>query len=183
MEYDGQGTDSFGRRGDDLSVYTVDIRTEPLPEVTDEMLDAFSRSLFADPLVAGPAPSAEIPMHTLSVLTAVEAKDPVIALDKAVRAVRRALERAHVTAELSEMKVVTERRSADYFERDELVSGSEIARRLGITRQRVQQLAAAHGRFPRPRVEFGTVTVWRWGDIDDWAIAQGRRIRRRRRAS
>jgi predicted DNA-binding transcriptional regulator AlpA len=157
--------------------YTVEVRSTPVPDVTDAMLDAFSASLFKDRSVAGPAPSADLATQTLSILTAVDATDHPSALAKALRAFQRALERAGADAEVSEAKVYIDRGD----DRDELLSGSDIARRLGVTRQRVHQLAS-RGRFPRPLVAFGTVTVWRWGDISDWASVQGRRVQRRKRA-
>jgi predicted DNA-binding transcriptional regulator AlpA len=157
--------------------YTVEVRSTPVSDVTDAMLDAFSESLFKDRDVAGPAPSADLSTQTLSVLTAVDANDHSTALAKAVRAFKRALDRARADGEVAEAKVYLDRGD----DRDELLSGSDIARRLGITRQRVHQLAS-RGRFPRPLVAFGTVTVWRWGDISDWASVQGRRVQRRKRA-
>ena len=157
--------------------YTVELRSAPVPDITDAMLDAFSRSLFKDRDVAGPAPSADLATQTLSVLTAVDANDHSTALAKAVRAFKRAIDRAGAEGEVSEAKVYVDRGD----DRDEMLSGSDIARRLGITRQRVHQLAS-RGHFPRPLVAFGTVTVWRWGDIADWASAQGRRVHRRKRA-
>jgi predicted DNA-binding transcriptional regulator AlpA len=157
--------------------YTVEVRSTPVHDVSDTMLDAFSESLFKDRDVAGPAPSADLATQTLSLLTAVDANDHSAALAKALRAFKRALDRAGADGEVSEAKVSVDRGD----DRDELLSGSDIARRLGITRQRVHQLAS-RGRFPRPLVAFGTVTVWRWGDISDWASMQGRRVQRRRRA-
>jgi len=55
--------------------YTVEVRSVPVPDVTETMLDAFSESLFKDRDVAGPAPSADLATQTLSVLTAVDASD------------------------------------------------------------------------------------------------------------
>ena len=157
--------------------YTVELRSTPVPDVTDAMLDAFSESLFKQRTVAGPVPSADLATQTLSVLTAVDASDHSAALAKAIRAFQRALERADADGEVSEAKIYIDRGD----DRDELLSGSDVGRRLGITRQRVQQLAS-RGRFPRPLVAFGTVTVWRWADIADWASVQGRRVQRRKRA-
>ena len=157
--------------------YTVELRSAPVPDLTDTMLDAFSDSLFKDRSVAGPAPSADLATQTLSILTAVDASDHSTALAKAIRAFKHALQRAEADGEVSEAKVYVDRGD----DRDELLSGSDVARRLGITRQRVQQIASS-GRFPRPLVAFGTVTVWRWGDISDWASVQGRRVQRRKRA-
>lgn len=57
---------------------------------------------------------------------------------------------------------------------DELVTGAEVARRLGLSRERVRQLAQRDD-FPRPLGRVGNAIVWRWPDVDEW--------RRRRAAS
>ena len=56
---------------------------------------------------------------------------------------------------------------------DELVTGGDVGRRLGISRQRVGQLAATDG-FPEPIGRLGRANVWRWADIAAWARAAGR---------
>ena len=55
----------------------------------------------------------------------------------------------------------------------ELAIGSDIARLLGVSRQRVNQLAGRPG-FPRPIGYLGRSAVWRRRDIEAWAV----RIRR-----
>lgn len=49
----------------------------------------------------------------------------------------------------------------------ELVSGAEIGRRLGVSRERVRQLTRRED-FPRPLGQVGSAFVWRWDDIDAW---------------
>jgi prophage regulatory protein len=49
----------------------------------------------------------------------------------------------------------------------ELVSGAEIGRRLGISRERVRQLTR-RADFPVPLGRVGPSLVWRWDEIDDW---------------
>lgn len=56
---------------------------------------------------------------------------------------------------------------------DELVGVSEIARRLGLTAQRVRQLAGT-GQAPPPAGRIGRQSVWRWQDVAVWAAATGR---------
>ena len=55
----------------------------------------------------------------------------------------------------------------------ELVSTAEIARLLGLTRQRVQQLAKTPG-FPPPAARLNMGAVWHTADIRCWATATGR---------
>lgn len=55
----------------------------------------------------------------------------------------------------------------------ELVIGADIARRLGISPQRVNVLASASG-FPNPIGKLGRSLVWRWSAIERWARDSGR---------
>lgn len=53
---------------------------------------------------------------------------------------------------------------------DEAVSGSEIARRLGVSRQRVHQWAAqASLHFPAPVASKRRGVLWRWVEVQKWA--------------
>lgn len=51
---------------------------------------------------------------------------------------------------------------------DDLVTGAEIGRRLGISRQRVAKIAVRAG-FPEPLGRLGQAKVWRWADVRAWA--------------
>lgn len=55
----------------------------------------------------------------------------------------------------------------------ELVIAADIARRLHISPQRVQVLAAGHD-FPAPLGKLGRSAVWRWNVIEQWARDTGR---------
>ena len=57
--------------------------------------------------------------------------------------------------------------------RTELVIATDIAKRLGISPQRVYVLAAAPG-FPKPLGTRGRSGVWRWSSIERWARETGR---------
>lgn len=50
----------------------------------------------------------------------------------------------------------------------ELVIAADIARRLGISKQRVGVLAAGPG-FPEPVGVLGRSQVWRWSSVERWA--------------
>lgn len=56
---------------------------------------------------------------------------------------------------------------------EDLVTGAEIARRLGVSRARAHQLAARPD-FPAPLGRIGQAKVWRWTDIKAWLPAVGR---------
>lgn len=55
----------------------------------------------------------------------------------------------------------------------ELVSGAEIARRAGISRARLHQLATRPD-FPKPLGRIGQSKVWQWEQVRDWIAADGR---------
>lgn len=50
---------------------------------------------------------------------------------------------------------------------DQLLTGEQVADQLGVSRQRVQQLAG-RADFPPPAGKIGKATVWRAGDIADY---------------
>jgi predicted DNA-binding transcriptional regulator AlpA len=55
----------------------------------------------------------------------------------------------------------------------ELVIAADIARRLGISKQRVGVLASGSG-FPEPVGMLGRSQVWRWSSVERWARATAR---------
>lgn len=57
----------------------------------------------------------------------------------------------------------------------DLAGTAEIARLLGVSRQRVQQLTRTPG-FPTPAATLGMGHVWHTADIRDWASETGRRL-------
>jgi predicted DNA-binding transcriptional regulator AlpA len=56
----------------------------------------------------------------------------------------------------------------------DLVGTADIARRLGVTRQRVGQLRQ-RGDFPAPVARLGLGQLWRWSEVDAWATTWRRR--------
>jgi hypothetical protein len=56
-----------------------------------------------------------------------------------------------------------------------LVGLTEIAEMLGVSRQRVGQLAATDG-FPAPEADLAAGRVWTRQAIEKWAKATGREI-------
>jgi predicted DNA-binding transcriptional regulator AlpA len=55
----------------------------------------------------------------------------------------------------------------------ELVIAVDIAKRLGISPQRVYVLAAGPG-FPKALGTLGRSAVWRWSTVERWARETGR---------
>lgn len=58
---------------------------------------------------------------------------------------------------------------------DELVTGAEAARRLGISRERLRQLAERDD-FPTALGRAGVAVLWRWADVEAWARKSGRTV-------
>ncbi len=57
--------------------------------------------------------------------------------------------------------------------RTELVIATDIAKRLGMSSQRVNVLASGPG-FPKPLGKLGRSSVWRWSSVERWARETGR---------
>lgn len=57
----------------------------------------------------------------------------------------------------------------------------EIARLLGVTRQRVDRITRTHEDFPAPAAELASGRVWRRADVETWARRTGRLPSRRGR--
>jgi hypothetical protein len=57
--------------------------------------------------------------------------------------------------------------------RTDLVIAVDIAKRLGISPQRVNVLASGPG-FPKPLGRLGRSAVWRWSSVERWAQETGR---------
>jgi predicted DNA-binding transcriptional regulator AlpA len=55
----------------------------------------------------------------------------------------------------------------------ELVIATDIAKRLGLSPQRVYVLSAGQG-FPKPVGALGRSAVWRWSTVERWARETGR---------
>jgi prophage regulatory protein len=55
-----------------------------------------------------------------------------------------------------------------------LVSASEIADMLKISRQRVDQIAKSDPSFPKPTAILSGIRVWDTADIEKWARRTGR---------
>jgi predicted DNA-binding transcriptional regulator AlpA len=55
----------------------------------------------------------------------------------------------------------------------ELVIAVDIAKRLGVSPQRVHVLVNGPG-FPKPLGKLGRSVVWRWSSVERWAGETGR---------
>jgi len=57
---------------------------------------------------------------------------------------------------------------------DGFLSATEIGALLGISRQRVDQIARADAEFPDPIAVLSGIRVWKRSDVEEWALARGR---------
>jgi len=163
--------------------YTLQLRTAPLPVMSIEILERFSEVLFDDRRLTGSAASAHLATRALVVRTGVVASGPAeavsIAVDRAARAARAA---GCVGVDFPDITVVLDPDQETNYARDELLSGADVARELGISRERVRQLATTKGHFPSAFARVGSAKLWRYGDIADWLAIGGRRKSGRPRA-
>jgi predicted DNA-binding transcriptional regulator AlpA len=61
---------------------------------------------------------------------------------------------------------------------EDLVSGAEIGRRLGVSREAVRKWAKTPERnFPPPLARVGRSVVWEWRAVKSWADVQGYSVR------
>lgn len=158
-----------------MNSFTVELRSGPVVDLDADTLERFSDELFEDSRLIGPAPSADLALHVLELRTNVEANNVVEAIERASQAFLRAAVRAKIRM----FEGIVDASGWDGegesgHDRRQLLSGADIAERLGISRQRIAQLVAEKGRFPRPAATFGTISVWHWGDVADWIAAGGR---------
>lgn len=58
---------------------------------------------------------------------------------------------------------------------DEVLGATDLALRLGVTRQRIQQIAKVYPDFPRP-VQLARGRVWYWSEVLVWVKAHERHV-------
>lgn len=63
---------------------------------------------------------------------------------------------------------------------DALVGAKEVARLLGVSRQRVDKITHTHHDFPRPVGQLAAGRIWRRKEIIEWATRTGRKVYKRR---
>lgn len=128
----------------------------------------------SDPRLASPAVRVPAPPGMLELGANVHASNASAAARVATRAFATALRRAGATDSPASVELAVEgvTRSGN---RSEIVSAAEVARRIGVSRERVRQLAEEPGRFPTAVGNIRGSRAWRWGDVSDWLVAGGRR--------
>lgn len=59
----------------------------------------------------------------------------------------------------------------------DLVSGAEIGRRLGVSREAVRKWSKSDRGFPAPLARVGRSVVWDWSVVRQWAEVHGYWVR------
>ena len=165
--------------------YRVRLSTAPLSTpIDDDMLDLIVEAVERQRGITAPIVAANVAVRSVTLTASVDVPSPVDAVGRASAAFIAALRKAGIDdVDFVEVSAEIEDASGD---RQELLAGAEVARRLGLSRERVRQLATMPGRFPTAVATVGTYRVWRWGDVTDWARANQRPVktpRKRTRAA
>lgn len=144
--------------------YSVGIGTEPTdPEILSEgAFEAFLDYLESDSAIGGPVGTYGSLTIGPGAQMSVRANDPVDALAIASESLQRSLERAGIgRLPIAHAEVLTE----DYQDamlaqpRPEYAGVAEVARILGVSKQRVYELRARED-FPKPVAELAAGPVW-----------------------
>jgi predicted DNA-binding transcriptional regulator AlpA len=159
--------------------YIVDLHSSPLSvPLDDRIMELFAvgaqKGRIRDPFISG-----NLATNTVDLSVGIAATGPARALHAAVLIFEQAVREARLgDTHASEASVELDTGAGPL--RQELLTGAEVARRIGVSRQRVSQLASTH-RFPKPVTNAGGYLVWRWGDILDWVAVNRRPTPKTRR--
>jgi predicted DNA-binding transcriptional regulator AlpA len=147
--------------------YTVRIETEPVPEASwldaiEGMLEGLSELAHIEGLVGwGGAP------HTVGVVFDIDQTSAWDALEQGVVAFRSVAQTLSFV-DLSTFRTL-EAAPADEADEPSLLGATDVARVLGVSRQRVYQLLEAAtsgvGRFPKPVAEAARGQLWNRNDV------------------
>ena len=143
--------------------------TDPIdPDQWGERVDALLEVLAETPSVEGPVGWGAGP--TLGVVFIVEAEDISAAASRGLAAFIDAVKRVAGDLDVGVRRFeVTE----DDFEPPSLLGATDVARLLGVSRQRVYQLAE-QADFPRPVVTLARGRMWERGQVEAWARRRSR---------
>jgi hypothetical protein len=141
-----------------VSEWTAEVTIETPDPLDEPALVALG--VAAEKRDASVANRAEGPGYT--VIVDVEADGPLAAAEDAIRFARDQLS-AHLAGRVVDLRVTTpEQFGAEALRPDfpPLASAADAAEILGVSRQRVHQLAASNTRFPTPVARVATGPLW-----------------------
>jgi len=141
------------------------IETEPIAaEVWAQRVDALLDSLEGMPVVLGPIGWGS--GETLGAVFEVHGGELPHALAVGLAAFERALGAAMVGLEEPGIRRLEIADAA--LEPDELMGATDVARLLGVSRQRVYQLSS-EAAFPAPAAHLARGAVWSRADVEAWS--------------
>lgn len=149
-----------------VTIWRVEIETEPVPE---ESWSGLVSSLLAGLNGRSQAlrPSEWGHRSTLGAVFEIEANTPHQASTLGIRTFEAALTRA--TEGVVEPPTITRMElSTGAYEPRELLGATDVARLLGVSRQRVYQLITSYADFPRPTAELARGSIWSRREIEAW---------------
>ncbi len=145
----------------------VPVGAEVVTRVGDDLLEA----LLADRRVVGPVVSGQA--GRLGATVAVDAPSLAEAIGIAFEALGDAFERLGLPREVEVVEAEPEDEPEE--ETPVLLGASDVARLLGVSRQRVYQLLGEREDFPRPKVRLSRGSLWRRDEVEAWAGARRQR--------
>ena len=163
-------------------VFTLHIET--LPDLTHdpEVYERFEEAMRNDRIADGAAATLSGDGR-LSATFQVEARAMPHATELGIKAFYRGLAAAGFDVERPGWRLLVDTYEGGdaleppppRYELEELLTGGEAAELLGVSRQRVGQLAEGES-FPEPVGRVGNAIVWRRGDLERWQLERNRHV-------
>lgn len=149
-------------------ILTADLNREPSDDTLRDLVDSLDEQ---QAVIGGPTSYAP---HSVSAIMTIEAvPTPRAAIDEGSAAFVLAVVQAGYSIEAwTEAEAITTAEADRRIETPtipELVSGKEAAEILGVSRQRVHQLANDHPDFPEPVAHLANGKIWLLASIEGFA--------------
>lgn len=153
------------------------IHIETLPDLTRdaEVLRRFSDAMLGDRVASAAECGFDAASGSLSATFHVDARGLAHGIELGVKAFYRGLGAAGFDVDRPGWRLLIDAREGGdpldpvprRYELEKLLTGAEIAERLGMSRQRFGQLADSED-FPMSRGKVGGMVVWLQSDVDAW---------------
>jgi predicted DNA-binding transcriptional regulator AlpA len=158
-----------------MSDHTIHVET--LPDFTRDAdaVERFEEAMASDRVADGTACMLDVASGSLSATFHVHARSLAHAIELGVKAFDRGLSAAGFDVNRPGWRLLIDAREGGdpldpvprRYELEKLLTGAEVAERLGVSRRRLGQLTDS-GDFPVSRGKVGDTVVWLRSDIDAW---------------
>lgn len=158
-----------------MSDHTIHIET--LPDFTREadVFELFDEAMARDRMAVGAACALDVLSGSLSATFHVDARSLAHAIELGVKAFYRGLEAAGFDVDHPGWRLLIDAREGGdpldpvprRYELEKLLTGAEVAERLGVSRRRFGELTESED-FPMSRGKVGDEVVWLQADVDAW---------------